>query len=45
MKVLIYMPFSAWIPHLATDLEIAAKHTVLEEAVDEHETLQQTFQS
>jgi len=26
MKVLIYMPFSAWIPHLATDLEIAAKH-------------------
>ena len=26
MKVLIYMPFSAWIPHLATDLEIAVKH-------------------
>ena len=26
MKVLVYMPFSAWIPHLATDLEIAARH-------------------
>ena len=26
MKVLIYMPFSDWIPHFATDLEIAAKH-------------------
>lgn len=26
MKVLIYMPFSTWIPHLGTDLEIAAKH-------------------
>lgn len=26
MKVLIYMPFCDWIPHLATDLEIAAKH-------------------
>jgi len=26
MKVLIYMPFADWIPHLATDLEIAAKH-------------------
>jgi len=26
MKILIYMPFSDWVPHLATDLEIAAKH-------------------
>ncbi len=26
MKILIYMPFADWIPHLATDLEIAAKH-------------------
>ena len=26
MKILIYMPFSNWVPHLATDLEIAAKH-------------------
>lgn len=26
MKVLIYMPFCAWIPHLATDMEIATKH-------------------
>lgn len=26
MKILIYMPFAAWIPHLGTDLEIAAKH-------------------
>ena len=26
MKILMYMPFADWIPHLATDLEIAAKH-------------------
>lgn len=26
MKILIYMPFAAWIPHLGTDLEIATKH-------------------
>jgi len=26
MKILIYMPFCDWIPHLATDLEIAARH-------------------
>ncbi|MCX9085021.1 MAG: hypothetical protein OIN87_09525 [Candidatus Methanoperedens sp.] len=26
MKILIYMPFCDWIPHLATDMEIAAKH-------------------
>ena len=26
MKILIYMPFSDWVSHLATDLEIAAKH-------------------
>ena len=26
MKVLIYMPFADWVPHLATDLEIAIKH-------------------
>lgn len=26
MKVLIYMPFADWVPHFATDLEIAAKH-------------------
>ncbi|SES95923.1 Capsule polysaccharide biosynthesis protein [Methanococcoides vulcani] len=26
MKILIYMPFADWVPHLATDLEIAAKH-------------------
>ncbi len=26
MKVLIYMPFAAWIPHMGTDLEIAARH-------------------
>ena len=26
MKVLIYMPFADWVPHLATDLEIAVKH-------------------
>ncbi|MDY6931779.1 MAG: hypothetical protein SVJ22_07720 [Halobacteriota archaeon] len=26
MKVLIYMPFAAWIPHLVTDLEIIANH-------------------
>lgn len=26
MKILIYMPFSAWYPHFATDLEIAKKH-------------------
>ena len=26
MKILIYMPFATWIPHLGTDLEIAAKH-------------------
>jgi hypothetical protein len=26
MKILIYMPFAEWIPHLGTDLEIAAKH-------------------
>lgn len=26
MKILLYMPFADWIPHLATDLEIAAKH-------------------
>jgi len=26
MKILIYMSYSAWIPHLGTDLEIAAKH-------------------
>jgi len=26
MKILIYMPFASWIPHLGTDLEIAAKH-------------------
>lgn len=26
MKILIYMPFAAWIPHLGTELEIAAKH-------------------
>jgi hypothetical protein len=26
MKVLIYMPFAYWTPHLATDLEIAKSH-------------------
>ena len=26
MKILIYMPFADWVPHLATDLEIAARH-------------------
>lgn len=26
MKILIYMPFCGWVPHLATDLEIAARH-------------------
>lgn len=26
MKILIYMPFATWIPHLGTELEIAAKH-------------------
>jgi hypothetical protein len=26
MKILIYMPFADWVPHLATNLEIAAKH-------------------
>ena len=26
MKILIYMPFADWVPHLATDLEIAAIH-------------------
>ncbi|SES95943.1 hypothetical protein SAMN04488587_1721 [Methanococcoides vulcani] len=26
MRVLIYMPFSDWVPHFSTDLEIAAKH-------------------
>lgn len=25
-RILIYMPFANWVPHLATDLEIAAKH-------------------
>lgn len=25
-KILIYMPYATWIPHLGTDLEIAAKH-------------------
>lgn len=25
-KILIYMPFANWVPHLATDLDIAAKH-------------------
>jgi hypothetical protein len=34
MKILLYMPFSDWIPHLATDLEIAAKH--IEEGNDVH---------
>ena len=26
MKILIYIPYTAWVPHFATDLEIAAKH-------------------
>jgi len=26
MKILIYMPFCDWVPHLATDLEIIARH-------------------
>ena len=26
MKILIYMPFCDWVPHLATDLEIAVRH-------------------
>ena len=34
MKILIYMPFSDWVPHLATDLEIAAKH--IDEGDDVH---------
>ncbi|MFZ3384850.1 MAG: hypothetical protein WA144_13080 [Candidatus Methanoperedens sp.] len=25
-KILIYMPYATWIPHLGTDLEIAARH-------------------
>lgn len=25
-RILIYMPFANWVPHLATDLDIAAKH-------------------
>lgn len=26
MKILIYMPYATWIPHLGTYLEIEAKH-------------------
>jgi hypothetical protein len=37
MKILIYMPFADWIPHLATDLEIAAKYI---EAGDEIHIIQ-----
>ena len=34
MKILIYMPFSNWVSHFATDLEIAAKH--IDEGDDVH---------
>ena len=37
MKILIYMPFADWVPHLATDLEIATKHI---EAGDEVHIIQ-----
>lgn len=37
MKILIYMPFADWVPHFATDLEIAAKHI---EAGDEVHIIQ-----
>ena len=37
MKILIYMPFAIWIPHLGTDLEIAEKHL---EAGDEVHIIQ-----